>query len=112
MDFRIHDALARQIGQELMPEKVWVDPLGYTGLFRVLFHDLPNSTRCKFALLHFPGGWAKTPISEGLALWGKRFLFFERCVGQAPMARMLLASSTQSTVFDSVRSSLCHRARH
>ncbi len=75
MDFRIHDALARQIGQELMPEKVWVDPLGYTGLFRVLFHDLPNSTRCKFALLHFPGDGQKPPFLRVLPFGGSVFFF-------------------------------------
>jgi hypothetical protein len=45
LDFRIHDALARQIGQELMLEKVWVDPLGYTGLFRVLFGPMKTWLR-------------------------------------------------------------------
>jgi hypothetical protein len=45
LDFRIHDALARQIGQELMLEKVWVDPLGYWGLFRVLFGPMKTWLR-------------------------------------------------------------------
>jgi hypothetical protein len=47
LNFRIHNSFAGQIGQDLMPEKVRVDPLGDASLFCVLLHDHPNRTRCE-----------------------------------------------------------------
>ena len=45
--FCIHDALACQIGQNLVPEKVWVNTLFDLGFASIFFHNLPNPTYCK-----------------------------------------------------------------
>jgi len=42
LDLRIHNAFARQIGQELMSEKVGVDALFDLGFAGIFFYNLPN----------------------------------------------------------------------
>lgn len=42
LDLGVHDALARQIGQNLMAEQVGVDPLGDAGLAGVFLGDFSN----------------------------------------------------------------------
>ena len=64
LDFRIYDALACQIGQDLVPKKVRVDTLvdpGFASIFSIIH---PNSTSLKkfFGRVTFSSalGWQTT----------------------------------------------------